>query len=126
MATPSNLRPPCAFNFTKPEEWGKWKNCFQQYRLAAGLSTESEERQVSTLLYCMGEGSEDVLNMTGISDEDKKYNNVLAKFDAHLRFERTKFLKEHVLTRETKNRANQLSFISQQSTKWRTNANMGL
>ena len=64
MATSSNLRPPSAFNFTKSEEWEKWKNHFQQYRLAAGLSSESEERQVSTLLYCMGEGSEDVLNMT--------------------------------------------------------------
>ena len=72
MANPSNLRPPSAFNFTKPEEWEKWKNRFQQYRLASGLSAEDEERQVSTLLYCMGEGSEDVLKMTGISDDDKK------------------------------------------------------
>ena len=54
------------------------ENRFQQYRMAAGLSTESEERQVSTLLYCMGEGSEDVLNMTGISDDDKKkYDSVM-------------------------------------------------
>ena len=53
----------------KPEEWEK---CFQQYRLASGLSAEDEERQVSTLLHCMGEGSEDVLKMTGISDDDKK------------------------------------------------------
>ena len=86
MATSSNLRPPSAFNFTKPEEWEKWKNRFQQYRLASGLSDEAEPRQVSTLLYCMGEGSEDVLNMTGISDDDKKkYDSVLAKFDAHFK-----------------------------------------
>ena len=82
----SLLQPPNAFSFDKPEEWSRWKGRFQQYRIASGLSTESGERQVSTLLYCMGEASEDILNMSGISNEDKKvFDSVIARYDAHFK-----------------------------------------
>ena len=47
-------------------------------RLASGLSEASEERQVSTLLYCMGEEAADVLDTTDISEENKKkYDQVV-------------------------------------------------
>ena len=52
------------------------------------------------MLYCLGEGAEDVLDTTGISEEDRiKYEEVLAKFDAHFAvtknviFERARFNK---------------------------------
>ena len=32
-----------------------------------GLASGNEQRQVSTLLYCLGEQAEDVLSSTGIS-----------------------------------------------------------
>ena len=40
------LQPPGAFRFDRPDEWAKWKRHFEQFRLASGLSAESEERQV--------------------------------------------------------------------------------
>jgi len=59
---------------------------------------ESETRQVSTLLYMMGENADNVLTSTRITSEDrKKYDTVLAKFDEFFKvrrnviFERTKF-----------------------------------
>ena len=92
------LQPPDPFNFRKPDEWGKWKRRYEQFRTASGLANEGETRQVSTLLYCMGEEAEDVLTSTGISDEDrKKYDAVMSKFDGffkvrkNLIFERAKF-----------------------------------
>ena len=56
MAT-SNIwwEPPAAFDFKNPEEWPHWKQRFEQFRLASGLSDEEESRQVSTLLHCLGE-----------------------------------------------------------------------
>jgi len=63
--------------------WPKWWSRFEQYRVASVLSKESEERQVSTLLYCLGEEAEDILDTTGISVEHRKqYSQVLSKFDA--------------------------------------------
>jgi len=76
------FQPPDTFDFRKLDEWLRWRKCSEQFRIASGLSGESEERQVNTLLYCLGEEAEDVLNSTNISDESrKKYQDVLAKFD---------------------------------------------
>ena len=51
-------------------------------RLASSLSTESNGRQVSTLVYCLGQDAEEVLLSIGImSDERKTYNEVLRKFE---------------------------------------------
>ena len=92
------LQPPAPFPFHQPDEWAKWKRRFEQFCLASGLSTEGEERQVSTLLYTMGEEAEDILMSTNISDEDKKnYKQVIGKFDEffgvrkNVIFERARF-----------------------------------
>ena len=50
--------------------------------MASGLDQQGEERQVCTLMYCLGEGAEDVLSSTNniISEADrKKYSAVLSK-----------------------------------------------
>ena len=71
-----NLQPPTPFSFGKSEEWPKWKRRFEQYREAFGLAEKGEQRQVSTLLYCLGEEAEDsaeeVLDTTRISGDDRK------------------------------------------------------
>ena len=67
-----NLQLPTSFLFTKVEKWPKWKRRFEQYRLASGLVEKDEQRQVSTLLYCLGEEAKEVLNITCISEGDKK------------------------------------------------------
>ena len=94
----ASLSPPAAFLFDTPDLWPKWKRRFEQYRVASGLSKEAEERQVSTLLYCLGEEAEDILVSTNISDDHRKqYEAVLSKFDNFFRvrknviIERVKF-----------------------------------
>ena len=93
-----HLKPPGQFDFSKPDEWPKWKKRFEQYRSASGLDAEADPRQVDTLLYCMGEEADTVLASTHISTEDqKKYDAVVGKFDAYFKvrrniiFERAKF-----------------------------------
>lgn len=92
------LDPPAQFDFSKPDEWPKWKRRFQQYQSTAGLATEDETRQVDTLLYCMDEEADSVLTSTNIrADDRKKYTAVIGKFDNYLKvrrntiFERAKF-----------------------------------
>ena len=84
--TTVHLQPPQPFDFSRPDEWCRWKRRFEQYRCASGLKGETEERQVSTLLYCLGETAEDTLNSTGISERERStYNSVLTKFDDFFR-----------------------------------------
>ena len=59
MAGTIQLRIPEAFSFNKPDEWLKWHKTFEQFQVASGLSVEGQARQVSTLLYCMGEEAEE-------------------------------------------------------------------
>ena len=81
MAT-MNIDPPKPFNFKDPDDWPRWKKRFQQFREASGLSTGSESRQVSMLLYCLGEEADDVLTSTNITEEEyERFDDVLAKFD---------------------------------------------
>ena len=101
------LRPPEPFDFKSPDGWLKWKRWFEQYRDASGLSGESDARQVSTLLYCLGEEANDVLASTNISEADKKkFSKVMEKFDGFFKvrhnviFERARFNQRNQLAGE--------------------------
>ena len=107
MAT-MNIDPPKPFNFSDPDDWPRWKKRFQQFCEASGLSTGSKTRQVSMLLYCLGEDADDILTSTNISEEERKnFVEVLAKFDAFFKvrqnviFERAKFNKRTQLDGES-------------------------
>ena len=70
----------------------------EQFRVASGLLDESAKKQVSTLLYCLGEEAETVLASTNITDEQRKvYDTVINKFDSFFKvtrnviFERARF-----------------------------------
>jgi hypothetical protein len=99
MATAQlQLKPPDNFDFKQPDNWLKWKKRFEQFRHATGLAKDDETRQVSTLMYCLGEEAEDVLTSTNPTDDERKsYASVLAKFDAYFKvrknviFERARF-----------------------------------
>jgi len=83
------LRPPEPFDFKKPDGWANWKRRFEQFLSTSGLDKEDEARQVSTLLYCLGEEAEGVLASTNISEETrKKYKDVMEKLDEHFRVRR--------------------------------------
>ena len=86
------LKPPEPFDFKKPDEWPRWSKRFEQFWVASGLSSESDTRQVCTLLYCLGTEAEDVLRSTNISeDNQKKYNVVHEKFDAFFQVRKTSY-----------------------------------
>ena len=63
------LKPPSTFDFKNPDDWLRWKRRFEQFRVASGLANEGAEKQVSTLLYCLGEEAEAVLASTNVSEE---------------------------------------------------------
>ena len=78
---------PKQFNFSNPDVWPRWKKPFQQFCDAFGLSAQSEQCQVSTLLYCVGEDADDVPVSTNVTkDERKRYKDVMAKFEETSKF----------------------------------------
>ena len=104
-----NLQLPNPFCFKKTEEWPKWRCRFEQYCVAFRLAGREEEQQVSTLLCCLGEDAEDILDTTRIAMDDKnKYDKVVEAFDNYFKvckyiiFERA----HSSSTRGTSNRMN--------------------
>ena len=72
-----------SFSF-KSKQWESWLCCFRRFRKASGLSGKSEETQISTLIYSMGDRSEVILKSFALSEEDaKKYSVVIGKFNNH-------------------------------------------
>ena len=98
------LQAPEPFNFKEPDGWPQWKRRFEQFRVASGLKEENDVKQVSTLLYCLGEEAEAVFESTGITnDERKRYAKVMEKLDAFF-----KVRKNVIFERARFNRRNQL------------------
>jgi hypothetical protein len=107
-----NLKTPDNFDFSKPDQWSKWKRRFKQFASASGLDKEDDARRIGTLLYCLGEEADDVLSSTKISEEDgKKYDKVVEKFDEYFQvrknviYERARFNKRDQLEGETTRRS---------------------
>ena len=83
-------------------EWQRWICQFEQFCLASGLSAESNERQVSTLLYCLGQDADEILVSTGITTEERKtYSEVLRKFEQFFK------VRKNTILRARFNRQNQ-------------------
>lgn len=74
MATSSatfSIQPPDPFDFGKPHEWPKWIRRFERFRQASNLTSSSQENQVNTLMYCMGDDADDVLKGLKLSAADQ-------------------------------------------------------
>ena len=71
MAQATGYYPPKGFNCSKPEGWFSWIRRFENYRIASKLDLEDEKRQVSSLLYAMGEKADDIIDSFRLSDDDQ-------------------------------------------------------
>ena len=69
--TAVQLQPPEPFDFRNPTQWSRWKRRFEQYRVASGLATTFQLRQVTTMLYCLGDEANDILATTDITEDEK-------------------------------------------------------
>ena len=52
---------------------------FERFRQASGLADKSEEQQVNTLVYTMGDEADDILRSQGLTDEEKMTYEVVKK-----------------------------------------------
>jgi len=64
--------PQSRISTSQPEEWPRWIQHFQHFRQASDLGSKSEEVQISTLVYSMGDKAEDLLQSFNLNDEEVK------------------------------------------------------
>ena len=79
MATYQFVHPE-KFDFTRPQEWEKWIQRFERFRIASGLVDQPQKSQVNSLIYCMGSEADDILDSLNLSAEQKQvYDTVTGK-----------------------------------------------
>ena len=107
MAT-IQLQPPPPFNFKMLDDWSQWCRRFEQFLVASGLGEQPAAKQISTLLYCLGEEAESVLTSTNATEEEHQvYSTVMGKLNAFFQvchnmiFERARFNRQNQLLSET-------------------------
>ena len=72
-----------SFSF-KSEQWESWLQRFERFCQTSSLGGKSQEMQISTLIYSMGDRSEDILKSFALFEEDsKKYCVVINMFNTH-------------------------------------------
>uniref|UniRef100_A0A1X7SNU9 Uncharacterized protein n=1 Tax=Amphimedon queenslandica TaxID=400682 RepID=A0A1X7SNU9_AMPQE len=107
MATSYQIAAPESFDCSNSDEWPRWIRRFERFRTASGLDRKSEESQVNTLVYSMGDAADDILLSFGLSAEDlKKYKTVKEKFDEYFIKKKILSMREHASTRGSKKREN--------------------
>ena len=74
--------PPKKFDLTQPNRCPEWKQSFERFPVATKLNKESEDVQISSLLYSMGPEAEHIMK-TIPSDKSSKYDDVIKEFDDH-------------------------------------------
>ena len=83
----------------KPEQWKRWIERFECYRIAAGLGAKEENIQINALVYAMGGNANEIFNSFQLTEEDQVYKTVKRYFETHfvghsnVIFERARFNK---------------------------------
>lgn len=91
-----NIQRPEPFDFSKPQEWDEWTQRFERFCLASNLNVSSEENQVKTLIYCMGDKADDILcGLTLMAAEIGTYKVVLDGFQSLFMVKKKNIIYEH-------------------------------
>ncbi|XP_067040983.1 uncharacterized protein [Acropora muricata] len=83
----------------KPEEWKRWIERFECYRIAAGLDAKEEKVQINTLVYAMGRNANEIFKSFQLTEEDQVYETAKQRFETpfvgrtNVTFERARFNK---------------------------------
>ena len=89
---------PEPFDFSNTDDWPKWIRQFERFRQSSELNGKSEEKQVSTLIYSIGDAADDIYQSFRLTEEgERSYEVVKKKFDDYFMkkknviYERAKF-----------------------------------
>ena len=95
----SQIPLPDKLDSKKPEEWKRWIERFECYRIAADLDAKEEKVQINTLVYAMGGNANEIFKSFQLTEEDQGYETVKQRFQTHfvgrtnVIFERARFNK---------------------------------
>ena len=108
-----SFKAPQEFDFSMPGNWPAWRDRWQRFKLAAKLHKETQEVQVSALIYSMGPTAEHLLTSFALTaEEKKKIDPVIKEFDSYFQPKTNTIAERHAFeTRNQKQGESNESFI---------------
>ena len=67
----SKIPLPDKLDSKKPEEWKRWIERFECYRIAAGLDAKDAKVQLNTSVYAMGGNANEIFRSFQLAEEDQ-------------------------------------------------------
>ena len=65
------------------EDWSKWRQRFERYRISTSLSQKPRAEQVSLFLFSMGDVADDLLATMNVNEATVTYDELVAAFNSH-------------------------------------------
>ena len=76
----SQIPLPDKLDSKKPEEWKRWIERFECYRIAAGLDQKDNKVQTNTMVYAMGGNANEIFRSFQLAEEEQVYETVKGRF----------------------------------------------
>ena len=81
-----------ADNPNQADMWPKWLQHFERYRIASGLQDKSNQEQVGTFLYAMGDCADDIVKTLSINETTASFDEVKTALNGYFAARRTTML----------------------------------
>ena len=83
---------PLPSKFEGANMWPKWLRHFERYRIASGLQNKSNQEQVRTFLYAMGDCADDIVKTLSINETTASFDEVKTALNGYFAARRTTML----------------------------------
>ena len=92
-----------ANNPHQADMWPKWLRHFEHYRLAYGLQNRSNQEQVGTFLYAMGDCADDIIKMLSINEATPSLDKVKTALNGYFAAHRNVIVEQAWFNRRRQN-----------------------
>ena len=79
----SQIPLPDKLDSKKPDEWKRFIERFECYRIAAGLDQKDDKVQINTMIYAVGGNAKEIFRSFQVAEEKQVYVTVKGRFEIH-------------------------------------------
>lgn len=75
-------------NPNQADMWLKWLRYFEHYQIVSGLQSKSNQEQVGTFLYAVGDCADDIIKILSIKEKTASYDKVKTALNGYFAAQR--------------------------------------
>ncbi|XP_068733036.1 uncharacterized protein [Montipora capricornis] len=112
-------------NSHQADMWPKWLRHFERYRIASGLQNKSNQEQVGTFLYAMGDCADDIVKTLNINEAIASFDDVKTALNGYFAARRNIIVERARFNRRRQNPGESVDTFIQDLYRLAENCNHG-